>query len=189
MKSARKQRSERQLANASAALRDVALTIPALERATCVSIYASRSTEPGTLPLIDELAAREVRILIPMLGDGLQRGWGEFQRGEPLEPGAPGRPPEPATEFLPLETVNEADVVLCPALSADRVGNRLGQGAGWYDRALVHVRADALTAALVFEDELLPAGEKLTSEDHDRPVAMIITPSEAIAVSAAAPGA
>jgi 5-formyltetrahydrofolate cyclo-ligase len=65
-------------------------------------------------------------------------------------------------------------VVVVPALAVARDGARLGRGGGYYDRALQHVRADAVLVALVFDDELL---DELPVEAHDQPVSAVVTPS------------
>ena len=136
----RQQRAERRLQEHAAALCEQVLEFGPVREAGCVSVYASRPHEPGTLPLIEALHERGVRVLIPLLGDGLQRGWGVYGGAADLVERAPGRPPEPSTEFLPSHTLTEADVVIVPALAVDTTGTRLGQGGGWYDRALADVR-------------------------------------------------
>jgi len=173
----RQQRAERRLAEHAIALRDQVLELPAVKTAKCVSIYASRPHEPGTLPLIEALHERGVRVLIPMLGDGLQRGWGVYAGAADLIERAPGRPPEPSTEFLPAQTLREADVVIVPALAVDSSGTRLGQGGGWYDRALADVRPGVPIIALTFAGEVRDADtEPLPREEHDQRVHGVITP-------------
>jgi 5-formyltetrahydrofolate cyclo-ligase len=61
-----------------------------------------------------------------------------------------------------------------PALSVDRAGVRLGRGGGYYDRALLHARPDAVLVALVFDDEFV---DELPAEPHDRRVTAVVTPS------------
>ncbi|MCR6711759.1 MAG: 5-formyltetrahydrofolate cyclo-ligase [Demequina sp.] len=173
----RQQRAERRLAEHAEALRDNVLALEAVRDADCVSVYASRPHEPGTLPLIEALHERGVRVLIPLLGDGLQRGWGVYAGAADLIERAPGRPPEPSTEFLPADTVVEADVVIVPALAVDTSGTRLGQGGGWYDRALASVRDGVPIVALTFAGELHDADvEPLPREEHDVRVNGVITP-------------
>jgi 5-formyltetrahydrofolate cyclo-ligase len=63
----------------------------------------------------------------------------EFREWDPrddLEPDAFGIPAPPlwAAAVVP-------DLVLAPVLGFDRRGNRLGQGAGHYDRTLANLRA------------------------------------------------
>lgn len=173
----RQQRSERRLAEHAQALRDHVLQLPSVDAAKCVSVYASRPHEPGTLPLIEALHQRGVRVLIPVLGDGLQRGWALYGGADDLVERAPGRPPEPSSDFLPSDALNEADVVVVPALAVDTSGTRLGQGGGWYDRVLSDVRDGIPVVALTFTGEVHDAGTApLPREAHDMGVAGVITP-------------
>jgi 5-formyltetrahydrofolate cyclo-ligase len=55
-----------------------------------------------------------------------------------------------------------------------RDGIRLGRGGGFYDRALTHVRPDAVLVAVVFDDELV---DELPAEPHDQRVTVVVTPS------------
>jgi 5-formyltetrahydrofolate cyclo-ligase len=180
----RQQRAERRLSEHAHALRDQVLELSSIQSARCVSVYASRPHEPGTLPLIEALHARGVRVLIPLLGDGLQRGWGVYAGAADLIERAPGRPPEPSTEFLPANALEEADVVIVPALAVDTSGTRLGQGGGWYDRALVDVREGVPIVALTFAGEVRDASvEPLPREAHDIRIHGVITPEGYTALS------
>lgn len=169
----RSHRSVRRRTEAAQRLADVVLTMPEVAAARCVSVYASRPAEPGTGPLIEALAARGVRLLLPVLGTGLQRDWAQYTGPEDLRERAPGRPPEPSGPSLGVDALAEADVVLVPALAVDAAGVRLGQGGGWYDRVLTHVRPGAPVVALVHEDEVL---EVVPREPHDVPVTAVATP-------------
>jgi 5-formyltetrahydrofolate cyclo-ligase len=151
--------------------------MPAVADATCVSVYAARATEPGTGPLLDALAARGVRLLLPVLGRGLQRDWAQYAGQDDLRERAPGRPPEPGGPTLGATAIGAADVVIAPALAVDTAGARLGQGGGWYDRALEHVRPGVPVVALVFPEELYDAQQRpLPREPHDRLVDAVATP-------------
>jgi len=173
----RQQRSERRLSEHAEALRDHVLTFPAVDAAECVSVYASRPHEPGTLPLIEALHQRGVRVLIPVLGDGLQRGWAMYEGAADLVERAPGRPPEPSGSFLPQSALADASVVIVPALAVDTSGTRLGQGGGWYDRVLAEVAPEVPIIALTFAGEVFDADEHpLPREPHDLGVAGVITP-------------
>ena len=63
-----------------------------------------------------------------------------------------------------------------PALAVDRVGNRLGQGGGWYDRMIPLRSPSAPVCALVYPDELV--GAPLPVEAHDRQVDAVVTSEE-----------
>ena len=63
-------------------------------------------------------------------------------------------------------------MLFMPATAVDRDGNRIGQGGGYYDVFQSHLAAagrDIPRAAVVFDDELLPAGS-IPAEPFDRPV-------------------
>ncbi|WP_449386412.1 5-formyltetrahydrofolate cyclo-ligase [Cellulomonas soli] len=177
IRSARQDRSARRREEAARAFADVIGTIPELATARCVSVYASRPTEPGTGPLLEALHARGVQVLMPVLGDGLQRDWAAYAGADDLRERAPGRPPEPSGPALGPDALAEAEVIVVPALAVDTAGTRLGQGGGWYDRALAHARPGVRTVALVYPEELYEAGVRpLPREPHDRRVDAVATP-------------
>ena len=72
-----------------------------------------------------------------------------------------------------MNAIGSASVVVVPALAVDRVGNRLGQGGGYYDRALRRADPAAFTVALVYDVEVL---EAVPTDPHDRTVAAAVTP-------------
>lgn len=81
--------------------------------------------------------------------------------------------PERARAVGPDEPI---DLVVVPGLAFDRAGNRLGYGAGFYDRFLA--TTDAVRVALAFSLQLVDA---VPVEPHDQPVDWIVTEREAIA--------
>ncbi len=97
-----------------------------------------------------------------------------------LRPGFKGIP-EPGAEAPRLRP----DVLLVPLLAADRRGNRLGQGAGHYDRTLAALRATGpvLAIGLAWDVQLVNA---VAPEAWDQPLDAIATPT---AFHLAGPGA
>ncbi|TDE94096.1 5-formyltetrahydrofolate cyclo-ligase [Occultella glacieicola] len=168
----RTERSDRERREAAEAIAVHAAEL--LEDVRCVATYAARRTEPDTAPLLETLDRAGISILLPMLGPGLSRDWARYRPGDPLEVRAPGRPPDPEGPGLGAEALAEADLILTPALSVDAAGNRLGQGGGWYDRALAHARPDARVIAILFDDEV--STEPLPVAPHDRRVDGVLTP-------------
>lgn len=177
IRTAREVRSDRLRTEASQAVADLVIQIPEVANARCIASYAARPAEVGTGPLLEALSERGTRVLLPVLGAGLSREWAEYAGQEDLEVRAPGRPPEPSGPSMPPEILAEADVVIAPALAVDSRGVRLGQGGGWYDRALEHVRPGVLTIVLVYPEEIYDAEERpLPVEDHDVRVDAVATP-------------
>lgn len=127
------------------------------------------------------------RSLLPVLLDeaGAPLGeprWGLWEAGRALV--TLGRPPaQPDGEARGAESLKEADLIVIPALAASADGTRLGQGGGWYDRALMHRSPGVPVVAAIFDDELLEAGV-IPAEPHDVPVDAIVTPTRTIATNA-----
>ena len=127
------------------------------------------------------------RVLLPVLLDeaGAPLGgprWGLWEAGRALV--TLGRPPaQPDGEARGAESLKEADLIIIPALAASADGTRLGQGGGWYDRALTHRSPGVPVVAAIFDDEVLEAG-LIPAEPHDIPVDAIVTPTRTIATNA-----
>lgn len=146
--------------------------------ASVVAAYVSRPAEPGTIPLLERLARRGTKVLLPVLGTGLQRDWAWFTTAEDLRVRAPGRPPEPSGPTVGADAVAGAEAIIAPALAVDTAGARLGQGGGWYDRVLAHATPRTPVIAMVFVDEVYDAAERpLPHEPHDHRVDIIATPT------------
>lgn len=147
---------------------------PLLDGVRVVAAFASQPSEPDMTPVLAALHEAGCEIRLPQLGPGLTRAWAKYAPGDPLTEQAPGRPPAPMGPTLDEESLAQVDLVLAPALAVDTRGNRLGQGGGWYDRALAHKREDVPVYAVIFADEftetLLPTAE------HDQRVDGVITP-------------
>jgi 5-formyltetrahydrofolate cyclo-ligase len=165
------------------ALRDVALSLPELAGATVVTAYVARSGEPDTAPLLAALAANGVRVLQPVLLADYDLDWVEDD-GTRESSRVYSSLSEPTGRRLGPEAVGEAQVVLVPALSVDRAGNRLGNGGGCYDRALRRVDPGALVVALLHDGEL--SEQPIPAEPHDQPVDVVVTPSGVVRLRAGA---
>ena len=169
--------ADERLADARA-LATVVLEIPEVANASCVALHASSDGGPGTGPLRARLLRSGVRVLLPvLLGDG-RLDW-VVDGGQPV-PGAEEAPDDAVT--LPGgEGIAEADVVLVPALAVDTLGNRLGQGHGFYDRTLRELHRSVPVFAVVYDDEVLDAAiEAMPVEPHDRPVDAVVTPQRCL---------
>jgi 5-formyltetrahydrofolate cyclo-ligase len=128
--------------------------------------------EPGNGRLPAAYTGLGARVLLPVvLPTGRTLDWAAYT-GE-LEVGRFGLH-QPVGPRLGPAAIGDAEAVVVPALAVDRFGFRLGRGGGYYDRALVHARPDAVLVTVVFDEERLA---ELPREVHDRPVTAVVTPS------------
>jgi 5-formyltetrahydrofolate cyclo-ligase len=137
-----------------------------ISSARVIASYISYGDEPNTFELNKAIIAAGKKLLLPRIieGNGEPRlewvPWnGDSQslteRGRILEPIGPAETDQ-----------KQIDVVIVPALRVDRDGYRLGQGGGFYDRALAQI--SAWTIALIYPEEI--SGQSLPRESHDIPV-------------------
>jgi 5-formyltetrahydrofolate cyclo-ligase len=124
--------------------------------------YASVPGEPPTGRMNAALAARGLRVLLPITEPDLDLDWHEAE--------------DPLATPLGRDVPALADLVLAPGLAVDAHGTRMGQGGGCYDRALPRRRARVPVVVLLHPGELLTAGEApLPREAHDQPVDGVLT--------------
>jgi 5-formyltetrahydrofolate cyclo-ligase len=163
-------------AEAGRAIRDAVLELPETQMAGTVAAYISVGTEPDTRGMVFALWKRGTYVLLPCLRPDGDLDWASYEGPESLAPGPRGllEPTEPARG---VSAITSADLVIVPALAADRRGNRLGRGGGSYDRALARLGQRILTVALLYDGELrseVPAGPL------DQPVRAVALPGEGI---------
>ena len=101
--------------------------------------------------------------------------WALHSRGDELARPNPRFPAQSRAPIREAQALEAASVVLIAGLAVDEAGTRLGQGGGWYDRALLHKNASAPVIACIFDWEYR-GKEWLPHEDHDIPVDGVITP-------------
>jgi 5-formyltetrahydrofolate cyclo-ligase len=141
--------------------------LPEVEKATTIATYFSYGDEPDTFTLNQLLITLGKNLLLPRInGDSLE--WVNWN-GDIGDTTKHGLIPEPLG--IAITDLSQIDVVLVPALAIDRDGFRLGQGKGFYDRALKDL--SAITIGIIFPHELMD--EPLPRDTWDIPVTLIET--------------
>lgn len=124
--------------------------------------YASVPGEPPTREMNAALAARGIRVLLPITEPDLDLDW--HDAADPRE--APLGRDAPAL----------ADLVLAPGLSVDTHRTRMGQGGGCYDRALPRRRPGVRVVVLLHPGEVVePDDAPLPRQPHDAVVDAVLT--------------
>ncbi len=141
-----------------------------------VSGFWPIGTELDLRPLLRALHARGHAVVLPVTP----------RRGEPLifrlwTPDAPMRR-EAFGTFAPEGEARRPDFLLVPLLAFDRKGNRLGYGAGFYDRTLAGLPG-AFALGCAYAGQELP---EVPAGPHDHRLDAIVTEREVIRVPGAA---
>lgn len=147
------------------------LAQPVVARSSRIAAYVSMPSEPGTVPTIAALLERGIEVIVPISLEDGHLDWVVYSPGMKTVT-TPLGISEPVGERLGAEALSTVDLVLLPALAVDHDGNRLGRGAGYYDRALAGVTATL--CSLLFAGEIVDA---LPHEEHDIQVHMVVTPT------------
>ncbi len=69
------------------------------------------------------------------------------------------------------------DMVLVPALVFDRKGNRIGRGAGFYDRFLAAPEFGGVSVGIAFSEQIV---DEVPVHEHDVPVDILVTDEEIV---------
>jgi 5-formyltetrahydrofolate cyclo-ligase len=149
--------------------------------AKLASAFWAINDEVPTLPLLETLAESRIATALPvMMGFGRPLEFRQWAPGSPLAETKWGiMEPVPAPEVFP-------DLVFVPLLAFDRRGNRLGYGAGFYDRTLARLRArhSILAVGVGFAVQEFSA---IPAEPYDEKLDYVLTDSDWIVCGAAAP--
>jgi len=148
---------------------NVILRAPEIESASTIASYISYEFEPSTVEIHEAFLRSGKTLILPRI-NGDQLDWVKWD-GDPANLVSKKKISEPIGEAL--SDLSQIQVVIVPALRIDQSGFRLGQGGGYYDRALVHLQAWKI--GLVYAGEL--SSEVLPHEPHDVPLDAAATPS------------
>ncbi|MGQ0618614.1 MAG: 5-formyltetrahydrofolate cyclo-ligase [Panacagrimonas sp.] len=137
-----------------------------LRHAGHLAVYLAAGSELDTRPLIRALHRRGKRLCAPQI-DVRQPGHMRMQQlfhGKPLRRnhyGIPEPPPTRRRHRTPIE------VVIVPLVGIDLQGNRLGSGAGYYDRWLARLRPRPYRIGYAFSVQKV---DHLPAQDWDVPL-------------------
>jgi len=145
--------------------------LPAMQKARSILFYVSLPNEVDTSSLIEKAIFSGKRVALPIIEKN-QRTLipALISSMEDVHKGAYGilEPHFSPDKMIALE---ELDAVIVPGLAFDRRHNRLGRGAGYYDRFLSTLPKSVLTVGLAFDFQLT---DSLPTEAHDMRLEEII---------------
>ncbi len=142
-------------------------------------VYFGVGVEPPTLPLINALHNNGHRVLLPVCEPGRELAWVFWNPDAGFEQSRYAPILEPQGDRHGPDVAGTAAALFIPATAVDLAGNRVGQGGGYYDKFLGHLATAGKNiplAAVIYDEELLPAGD-IPEEEFDRPVPAVLAPS------------
>ncbi len=150
--------------------------LPEFQGAGVVMFFASFQSEVDTHHMIRRALAEGKRVVLPKVkGKGLELfEIANFDRD--VSPGAWGIP-EPDGSGVRRADLKDIGLIIVPGAAFDQQGNRIGYGAGFYDKLLASYHG--MTVAVAFDLQVLPA---VPAEPHDVPVTKIVTERRILSV-------
>jgi 5-formyltetrahydrofolate cyclo-ligase len=142
----------------------------AVEPGTILSGFWPIRSEADVRPLMFALRERGARLCLPVVTDRETIVFRELVRGAAMiDTGFGTAGPGPEAEVLDPRTL------LVPLSAFDATGNRIGYGAGHYDRAIARLRERGMTPKLVGVAFACQEAGAVPAEPHDVPLDAILT--------------
>ncbi|MGI9953482.1 5-formyltetrahydrofolate cyclo-ligase [Moorellaceae bacterium AZ2] len=166
------------VARKSRAIQERLLSLSSWQEARTVMIYVSFGSEVRTEGLLQEALGQGKRVAVPYCQKEKRELIASevYRYPEDLSPGTWGIM-EPRLETLRPLDPQAIDLCIVPGVAFDEGGNRLGYGAGYYDRFLPNLRPGTPKIALAFDIQIVATTHPSL---HDIPVDLIITETRII---------
>jgi 5-formyltetrahydrofolate cyclo-ligase len=151
-------------------------SLPEWKKANTVLLYLGIKTEFDPTPLVEAALSMEKMVVLPRILKAENRL--EIRQIQSLDQdlvsGVWGlREPDPSS--CPEIEPAKLDFVLVPGVAFDLQGNRMGYGAGFYDRLLSDQRLVAPRISAFFSEQLV---DQVPHEAHDLPVDIMVMPRQ-----------
>lgn len=170
---ARKDLSREVVEAKSTAIFQKILSLEQYQKAGVIMTYLSIRNEVETEPFIIKAMFEGKRIVIPVCQKETTTILPAEVKNYPedLEPRTWGILEPKPSKLYPIDP-REIDLIIIPGVAFDEQGNRLGYGAGYYDRFLPRLRSDVLKIAPAFDLQIQP---NVYEGEHDQPVDVVVT--------------
>ncbi len=138
---------------------------PEFEMARTILFYASFGGEVETFQMIQKATQLNKKIALPMITKGSKDMIPTLIEGLDRLNEGPYRIQQPAYSLDRVVDARDLDLVLVPGLAFDKCHNRLGRGAGYYDRFLAELPEDTPSLGLAFDFQLVDELPYLEAHD------------------------
>ena len=144
------------------------LSMPEYQEAQTVFCFAGTDHEIDTRPILADVLSSGKTLCVPLCTAPGVMELRQIRSFEELVPGAYGILEPPMT--APLTDPDDVDLAILPCLTCNHLGQRLGQGGGYYDRFLSNYRGGTV---LLCREKLIR--EEIPLEPHDYPIPWVLT--------------
>ena len=169
----RKNMNEEDVKLKSSKIIDTLLKLPSVKNAKNVMVYMSFRNEVNTFELIETLKIQGKKIIAPLCDmkeikiipsevNDIEKDFVKSKLGYL----------EPNKERLRAVDIDDIDVIVVPGVAFDKKGNRIGFGAGFYDRFLKNKSKKTVTVALAYDYQII---DTIPNDKFDVPLDYIIT--------------
>lgn len=180
MKAARNTLTKEEQQAQSAGIRKKLFTMEAFQNCTQLFTYIAFRSEVETADIISEALLRRMEVYVPRVEDK-ELNFYKITGTESLSISNFGiREPDQSHQvpYHKIEGYVQNRLILLPGLAFDRSGNRVGYGAGFYDKYLMKYSDDGfIKAALAYDFQVM---DHIDAEDYDVRSDILITPKEVI---------
>ncbi len=147
-------------------------SLPEFKASRAILFFAAFKSEVETAPMIRNALASGKRVILPKVA-GRELSLFEIRDFDNDVSLGLWNIPEPH-ETTPAR-VSDVDLIVVPGAAFDEQGNRVGYGAGFYDKLLASFRGP--TVAIAFEVQIV---HSIPIDSHDVPVQKIVTEKRVI---------
>ena len=145
-----------------------------------VACYFSLQDEVSTHLILQGILAENKHCYLPRLTsiENKQMEFVRYYEDDPLKPNQYGIL-EPCKDLVEVVKVDQLDLVLAPLVAFDSLGNRLGMGAGYYDRALANKKQKPFYCGLAYAFQQV---EQLANEAWDVSLQAVVTEKQVLLI-------
>ena len=154
-------------------IKDNLFNLDKFNRAKKIAIYFSKENEVSTKDIIHSMLMINKEVFLPRVdGDKI-----DFKRINSLNDVAIGRfnIMEPNKRCASIDP-NKLDMIIVPCVAVDKNGNRIGMGAGFYDRFFSDYKT-IKSVCLAYDFQLI---DEIKADKHDKKIGVIITEKDVI---------
>ena len=135
-----------------------------------VAAYSAIRGEVDLTEAMQAFAQRGNVMCLPVVVEDAPLLFRHWKPGQPLQQGAYG-----IDVPLPGQPLLVPDVVLAPLVAFDKVGHRLGYGAGYYDRTIQWLRKNEKSVQIIGVAYAMQQTDAIPADAHDQRLDAVVT--------------